>query len=186
MVDNSPVSYEVLIPEVNLQRRITRMAKQISARYQNETVTCVGVLDRGCEFMKDLVQKLTCKVQVQFVKSFTEVHQQDGREITEIFYAPQFDVAGQHLLLCEGILATGQTTDFLVRAFQARGTASITVCSLLDRRSERRVNLEPEFYGFRVGAGRVAGFGLGASEAERSQPFIFATSGKASQETGQS
>lgn len=170
--------YEVLISAHCLRIRIASMAKRISAHYRGRKVVCVAGAKQGEEFMHAVVASLTCEVEVHSIEPLTDVHREGRREVTEIFYTPQIDVAGRDVLLFEGILATGQTAGFLARSFLAHGAASLVVCSLLDRRTERRVRVPPLFYGFRVGPERVAGFGLGESESERALPFIIATSGE--------
>jgi hypoxanthine phosphoribosyltransferase len=92
---------------------------------------------------------------------------------TEIFYAPKMDIEGQHVLLCVGLLSTGLTTEFLVRTYQAQGAASVSICALLDRPSDRRVDLPIAYHGFQIGPQRLAGFGLGTPLLGRNRPFIF-------------
>jgi hypoxanthine phosphoribosyltransferase len=168
--------YQVIISEAELRRRIASLGEQISKDYEGRGVHCVGVLDNGFLFVADLVRAITCQVRCQFVKPYTSVSRGRKPETTQIFYSPEINVQGEHILLCEGILSTGQTTDFLIRNFQARGAASIAVCSLLDRPSDRRIDLDVAYYGFRVGTQRLAGFGLGfGTPVQRSNlPFIFA------------
>jgi hypoxanthine phosphoribosyltransferase len=139
-------------------------------------VHCVGVLENGFLFVADLVRAIRGEVHCEYVKPYTRVLRNCGTETTQIFYAPEIDVRGKHILLCEGILSTGQTTEFLICNYKARGAASIAVCSLLDRPSDRRVDLDIAYYGFRVGPQWMAGFGLapGASAQQSNLPFIFA------------
>jgi hypoxanthine phosphoribosyltransferase len=167
-------NYQIVISEAQLRQRIALLGRQISQDFQGRELLCVGVLENGFAFVADLVRQLTCSVRCQWVTP--RMHEIFDHNIatTEIFYTPEIDVAGHHVLLCEGILSTGQTTDFLFRTFQARGAASISVCSLLDRPSDRRVDLHVAYYGFRVGPQWLAGFGLGAPALDRNLPFIFA------------
>jgi hypoxanthine phosphoribosyltransferase len=176
MADQHREDYQVVISEDELHQRIASLGKQISKDYEGRGVHCVGVLENGSIFVADLVRSITCEVSCQFVTQYTHVFRDRDIETTQIFYAPEIDVEGRHILLCEGILATGQTTDFLIRNFQARGAASIAVCGLLDRQSDRRVDLDVAYYGFRIGPQWLAGFGLGpATPAQQSNlPFIYA------------
>lgn len=165
---------EFVISEAQLRRRIASLGRQISHDYQGRVLHCVGVLENGFLFVADLVREITCDVRCQFVKPYVHEFYDHHIATTEIFYAPEIDVEGQHILLCGGILSTGQTTEFLLRNFQARGAASIAVCSLLDRHFDRRVYLDVAYCGFLVGPQRLAGFGLGTPTLNRNLPFIFA------------
>ena len=168
--------HQVVISEGDLQRRITELGQQISKDYEGRVVHCVGVLERGFIFLADLVRAISCEVRCQFVKPYTDVIYDRDTQMTQIFYSPEIDVHGEHILLCEAILATGLTTDFLIRHFQARGAASVAVCTLLDRPSERRTEVDIAYFGFRVGPQRLAGFGLsvGSSALLGNVPYIFA------------
>jgi hypoxanthine phosphoribosyltransferase len=167
-------AYQVVIPESELRQRITALGRQISQDFEGRGVTCVGVLENGFLFVADLVRAITCEVRCEFVMPYIHEFQDRNIATTQIFYAPEIDVAGRHIVLCEGILSTGQTTEFLRRNFMARGAASVSVCSLLDREADRRVDLHSTYCGFQVGPQRLAGFGLGTAALERNLPYIFA------------
>jgi hypoxanthine phosphoribosyltransferase len=167
---------QVVISESQLRQRILSLGAQISKDFAGRSILCVGVLENGFLFAADLVRAITCEVHCEFVKRYTHVFRDCGTETTQIFYAPEIDVRGKHILLCEGILSTGLTTEFLTRNFLARGAASIAVCSLLDRPADRRVDLDVAYYGFQVGPQWLAGFGLGPSAhtLQSNLPYIFA------------
>jgi hypoxanthine phosphoribosyltransferase len=169
-----PANYQVVISEAQLRQRIDALGRQISKDFHGRVVCCVGILEDGFIFVADLVRAITGDVVCQFVKPHTQLQDSDV-ETTEIFYAPEADVEGRHVLLCHGLLSTGQTTDFLIRNFQARGAASVAVCALLDRQSARRVHLDVDYSGFLVGPQYLAGFGLGTPSLNRNLPFIFTT-----------
>jgi len=166
--------YRIVIPEGELRQRIAALGRQISQDYRGRSLHLVGVLENGLLFVADLLRAITGDVHCHFVLPYVHEFHRRNSPTTEISYAPEVDVHGRHILLCEGILATGQTTEFLRRNFQARGAASVAVCSLLDRSLDRRVDLQPTYCGFHVGEQRLAGFGLGAPALERNLPFIFA------------
>jgi hypoxanthine phosphoribosyltransferase len=47
---------------------------------------------------------------------------------------------------------------------RARGAASVKLATLLDRQSARRVQLQPDYFGFLVDEGFLAGYGLGSPQ----------------------
>jgi hypoxanthine phosphoribosyltransferase len=167
-------NYEIVVSEAQLQTRIAALGRRISRDYEGRSIFCVGVLENGFIFLADLLRSIHGDVRCQFVRTNVREILENNISTTEIFYTPEVDVAGQHVLLCDGIVSSGQTTEFLVRNLKARGAASIAVCTLLDRQSARRVHLEVTYFGFQVGPQWLAGFGLGAPTCERNVPFIFA------------
>ncbi len=171
---NDAANYPIVISEAQLRKRISAMGRQISRDYQGRGVHCVGILDDSFVFVADLVRAITCDVHCQFIKPHIRGICGSNLASKRIVYAPEADIDGQHVLLCQGIVHTGQTTDFLVRNFQARGAASVAVCALLDRHTARRVQLEIHYCGFLVGPQWLAGFGLGSPSLNRNRPFLYA------------
>jgi hypoxanthine phosphoribosyltransferase len=161
-----------------IRDRIRQLARQISDDYQGRTLHAVCVLEDGFMFMADLVRELDIPVICQFIKPEHKQIASAGSTATEIFFSPEVHVEGAHVLLVQGLLETGITTDFLVRNLTARGATSVKMATLLDRQSARRISLAPDYFGFEVDDRFVFGYGLGAPQLRRNLPYV-ATSGVA-------
>src|SRR5262249_47183914 len=97
----------------------------------------------------------------------------DGvRKHLEIHYGPEIVVRDQHVLIVEAILQSGQTSEFLVRSMMMRGAASVKLCCLLDKQPARRIELQPDYFGFLLDDSYVVGYGLGAPDVGRNLPYI--------------
>ena len=95
----------------------------------------------------------------------------------EIFFSHEPDIRGQHLLLVEGLVHSGVTSEFLMEDLRSRGAASVKLAALLDRQSARRVKLQPDYFGFLVDDEFLVGYGLGAPEqTNRNLPYLAAAS----------
>ncbi|HVJ04169.1 MAG TPA: phosphoribosyltransferase family protein [Candidatus Saccharimonadales bacterium] len=176
MANESIDKPQLVISQAQLHERIAAMGRQISHDYQGRVVHCVGILDSAFVFVADLIREIEGSVRCQFIKPYTREILGNNTATREIFFAPEVDVEDRHILLCEGILSSGQTVDFLVRNFQARGAASVALCCLLNRPSDRHVNVDVAYSGFEIGRPWLSGFGLGtpAEYLDRNVPFIFA------------
>ncbi len=161
-----------------IRDRIRQLARQISADYHGRTLHAVGVLEDGFIFMADLVRELDIPVVCQFMKPEHKEIAQAGSTATEIFFSPEVHVENAHVLLVQGLVETGVTTEFLVRNLLARGASSVKVATLLDRQSARRISFAPDYFGFEVDDRYVFGYGLGAPQLRRNLPYV-ATSGVA-------
>lgn len=163
---------KVLISAEQIRKRVQEMARQISRDYQGQTIYVVGVMENGFVFMADLVRELDMPVVCHFVKP----EQKDAsHSTTEIFFTPEVDVQGQHVLLVEAIIQSGVTSDFLIRHFQGRGASSVRLAVLLDKQASRRVSLQPDYFGFLMNHSFVVGYGLGNPHVGRNLPYIAAT-----------
>jgi hypoxanthine phosphoribosyltransferase len=155
-----------------IQKRVSEIAKQVSTDYAGKTLHVVCVLENGFMFMSDFVRQLEIPVVCHFVRADTRETMQGSTSTTEIFYAPETDVTGKDVLLVEAIVQSGITSEYLIRNFTMRGAASVKLATLLDKQSERRVMLHPEYFGFLLDESFVVGYGLGAPLLGRNLPYI--------------
>jgi hypoxanthine phosphoribosyltransferase len=166
----------VILSAEQIGTRVRELARQISSDYLDKTICAVCVLENGFMFMADLVRHMDSPVVCQFLK----VNSKKTDTTTELFFTPEPEVRGQHVLLVEGLVQSGQTSEFLLRTMLAHGAASAKLAVLLDKQSGRRVALQPDYFGFLVDEGFVVGYGLGAPEVGRNLPFIAARDRKSS------
>jgi hypoxanthine phosphoribosyltransferase len=159
-----------------LHKRVKELARQISDDYQGKTIKALAVLENAFIFMADLVREIEVPVVCQFIKPKYSRQGNNGGEVVEIFFSHEPDIRGQHILLVEGLVHSGVTTEFLMNDLRARGAASVKLVTLLDRQSARRVALQPDYFGFLVDEGFLVGYGLGAVEqTNRNIPYLAAT-----------
>jgi hypoxanthine phosphoribosyltransferase len=174
-VGTLPRELKVVLTSDQIQRRVRDIARQVSTQYEGKSLTVVGVLMNGFMFMSDLVRALEIPVVCQFITPELTEKTDGSVTSTQILYHPEIDVTGQHVLLLEGILESGITTDFLVRNLLSRGAASVKVAVMLDRQSQRRVFLQPDYFGFIVDEKYLVGYGLGLADLGRNLPYVSAS-----------
>jgi len=164
----SPTELRTLIPAEQIQKRVREMGRQISDDYRGHTIHILAVLENAFVFTADLVRTLDVPLICQFVKP-----QYRPGDVLEIFFSHGPDISGQHVLLVEGLVHSGLTTDFLMSDVRSRGAASVKLATLLDRPVARRVQLQPDYFGFLVQEPFVVGYGLGsAQQTNRNLPYL--------------
>jgi hypoxanthine phosphoribosyltransferase len=157
-----------VIPAEQIQKRVREMGRQISDDYRGRTIHVLGLLENGFIFMADLVRALEVPVICQFIKP-----QYRPGDVLEIFFSHRPDIRGQHILMVEGLVHSGVTTEFLMSDLRSRGAASVKVAALLDRQSARRVQLQTDYFGFVVDDAFLMGYGLGSPEqTNRNLPYL--------------
>src|SRR6202162_2775750 len=160
-----PELLRTVIPTEQIQKRVREMARQISADYQGKTIHALALLENGFIFMADLVRALEVPVICQFIKPRDRREQADTPAgFLEIFFSHELAIVGQHVLLIEGLVHSGVTSEFLMNDLRSRGAASVKLATLLDRQSARRVPLQPDYFGFLVDDAFVCGYGFGRPE----------------------
>lgn len=166
-------SLPVLISAEQLQKRVREMARQISDDYRGKTIHALALLENGFIFMADLVRALEVPVICQFIKPRYGHEREKSAGFLEIFFSHDGDIRGHHVLLVEGLIHSGVTTEFLLSDMKARGAASVKVATLLDRQSARRVPLQPDYFGFLVDEAFLVGYGLGSpQQTQRNLPHV--------------
>jgi hypoxanthine phosphoribosyltransferase len=165
-----------VIAAEQIQKRVKELGRHISDDYRGQTIQALAVLENGFIFMADLVRELEVPVVCQFIKpKYSKQHDSQAGEIVEIFFSHEPDIRGQHILLVEGLVHSGVTSEFLMNDLRARGAASVKLVTLLDRQSARRVALQPDYFGFLVDETFLVGYGLGAVEqTNRNIPYLAA------------
>jgi len=148
----------IVIPADQIQKRVREIARQISDDYRGQTLHAMALLENGFMFMADLVRSLEVPVTCQFIKP--RYRQQSGKgpgDFLEIFFSHEPNIKGEHVLLVEGLLHSGVTSEFLMNDLQARGAASVKLATLL-------VQLQPDYFGFLVDEAFLVGYGLGSPQ----------------------
>jgi hypoxanthine phosphoribosyltransferase len=165
-----------VIASEQIQKRVKELGRHISNDYQGQTIQALAVLENAFMFMADLVRALDVPVVCQFIKPRYTKQGNTGGEIMEIFFSHEPDIRGQHILLVEGLVHSGVTSEFLMNDLRSRGAASVKLVTLLDRQSARRVALQPDYFGFLVDEVFLVGYGLGAVEqVNRNIPYLAAS-----------
>jgi hypoxanthine phosphoribosyltransferase len=170
-----------IITTDQIQKRIKELGRQISDDYKGQTVQILAVLENAFMFLADLVRSLEVPVVCQFIKpKYTQPASGAAHDAMEIFFSHEPDIRGQHILLVEGLVHSGVTSEFLMNDLRSRGAASVKLVTLLDRQSARRVSLQPDYFGFLVDETFLVGYGLGAVEqTNRNLPYLAAANPRA-------
>src|SRR5271170_6226872 len=165
-----------VIAAEQIQKRVKELARQISDDYQGQTIQALAVLENAFIFLADLVRALDVPVVCQFIKpKYTRSQGNDANasDVMEIFFSHEPDIRGRHILLVEGLVHSGVTSEFLMSDLRSRGAASVKLVTLLDRQAARRVPLQPDYFGFLVDETFLVGYGLGAVEqTSRNLPYL--------------
>ncbi len=160
----------VLYSSAELQRRTHELAGQISSDYAEQRPVLVGVLRGVFCFLADLIREVTIPVEIEFMAiSYYGGNQSPGVKITKDL---DVNVSGRHIIMVEDIVDTGMTLNYLLGHLRAKGPASITVCTLLDKRIRRIVDVPIKYVGFEVQDEFVVGYGLDYNGEYRNLPFI--------------
>lgn len=163
---------EVLIPEEDIRKRIGEIAEELSEKYKGEEVLLVGILNGSVFFLAELAQKMTIPVEIDFMaaSSYGSGMESSGRVLITKDLARSIE--GDHVIIVEDIVDTGQTLHLLTEMLQERNPASLELAVLLNKPSRRKVCLDADYVGFDIPDAFVVGWGLDYDQKYRDLPFI--------------
>jgi bifunctional protein TilS/HprT len=160
----------VFFSAAQIQRRVRQLAREISHDYEGRHLLLVGVLRGVFCFMSDLMRYLTVPADVDFM-AISYYGAESGRAV-HVTKDLDLSLEGRHVLLVEDIVDTGMTLSFVIGYLKARNPASLTVCTLLDKRVRRLAEAPLTYIGFEVPDEFLVGYGLDYQEEYRNLPFI--------------
>ena len=159
----------VLFSATDIEKRVIELAGQISNDFSGRRPVLIGVQRGFICFMADLMRRITIPLDLDFMTISYYGQGQDGvRVIKDV----ELSLTGRHVILVEDIVDTGITLDYLLRHLRAHNPASLSVCTLLDRRARRLVHINLNYVAFEVPDEFVVGYGLDYHEEYRNLPFI--------------
>lgn len=162
----------VLYGREDIRRRVRELGRAITGDYVGRDPLLITVLKGGAVFLADLIRCIDRPVQTHFmaISRYGDVEESLGR--VQILLDVDADLSGRHVLLVEDIVDTGLTSRYLLSALRSRGTATLELCTLLDKSARRIVPLEPRYVGFDCPDRFVIGYGLDFDERYRNLPDI--------------
>jgi hypoxanthine phosphoribosyltransferase len=151
---------------------VDQLADQISKDYGQRELVMVCILKSAFMFLSDLVRRLQIPVQVDFVRvaSYGSGMKTSGR--VEITKDIEISVEGKDVLIIEDIIDSGRTVQFLKDRLALSKPNSIKVCTLLDKKARREVEMKADYVGREIEDVFVVGYGIDFDEAYRNLPEI--------------
>lgn len=140
--------------------------------YADEPPVLVNVLKGGVVFLADLIRAIKLPIEIDFmeVSSYGDGTQSSG--IVRILEDLSHSITDRHVIIVEDIVDTGLTLKYIIENLETRHPKSLKICTLLDRRGRREVELGLDYVGFVVPDKFVIGYGLDLAQKYRNLPHI--------------
>ncbi len=143
----------------------------INIDYQGRRPIMVGVLKGAFIFLADLLKAIDIPVEVDFLS----IHSYNGTESSGVVRITQdlsLNIQTRDVILVEDIVDSGRTLDYIIENLKTRQPKSITVCTLLKKRTKRFNKVELKYVGFEIPDRFVVGYGLDYNNQYRNLNFI--------------
>lgn len=164
---------KTLLTADEIRAGVARLAREISATYQESPLTIVGVMTGSVVLLADLIRLLEMPLRVGVLQASSYRGGMNRGELT-IDAGMTLDIAGRDVLLVDDILDTGHTLARTVELLKQLGPHSVRTCVLLHKRGRQEVDFDSDFVGFEIPDEFVVGYGLDYEDHYRNLPFVAA------------
>ena len=162
----------VMITEEQIRRKAAEIGKQITEEFRDQDVVMVGILRGAVLWMADIMKAVDLKMSIDFmaVSSYGASTRSSG--VVRINKDLETDIEDKVLIIVEDIVDSGVTLNYLKKYFESRGARKVVICTLLDKPSGRRVDIDVDYIGFTVDDRFIVGYGLDYDQKYRNLPYI--------------
>jgi bifunctional protein TilS/HprT len=160
----------ILFTAAEIEAKVKELAGRISQDYTGYDLVLVGMQRGFICFMADLIRYITIPLNLDFMT--ISYYGGSDHSIVKITKDLDLNISGKHVLVIEDIVDTGMTLNSVLGQLRSRKVASIAVCTLLDKKMRRIVDVPLKYVGFEVQDEFLVGYGLDYREEYRNLPFI--------------
>lgn len=168
----------VLISSDTIREKVKELGAQISRDYEGNEIILVGVLKGGFVFLADLIREITIPVEMDFISVSSYGSSTKSSGVVRIIKDIDVNISGKHIIIVEDIIDTGLTIRHLKELLSTRSPKSVKVCTIFDKPSRRKVEIEAEYQGLIIPDKFVIGYGLDYDEKYRNLPDLCVLSPK--------
>ena len=165
---------EPLITRAQIERRVRELAEEINGDFAGygRPLSVIIVLKGACFFAVDLLKHLELPTQIDFLEASSYAGTTSTGEV-RLIKDITMPIAGTDVLLVEDIVDSGLTASWLGSHLASHQPASVRLCTLLDKPSRRRHDVQIDYTGFVIPDAFVLGYGLDYDEGYRNLPAIY-------------
>ncbi len=166
------LSLSQLYSAEQIATRVKELARQIDHDYRGREILIVAVLKGAFLFVADLVRAVETPTIVDFIRlaSYGSATQSSG--IIELRKDLEISIKDRDVLVIEDIVDSGQTLESLRTLLLNRQPASLRICTLIDKKAQRIVEVPVDYVGFSMDDGFIVGYGMDLDEKHRDLPGI--------------
>jgi len=154
-----------------IQSKVAELADRISRDYVGKEILAVGILKGSFMFFSDLVRALQQPVTIDFIVAASYIRTTSTGEV-KVHYDIKEDLKGKNVLLIDDIIDTGISLNFLRERILSKNPESVKICTLLNKKERRIVDVHLDYVGFDIPNVFVVGYGLDYENRFRNLPYI--------------
>lgn len=163
---------KTLIPEAEIRNRVVQLGETLSREYEGRPLTILGVLTGSIVLLADLIRASSVPLRVALIQasSYGGTRTSPGKLNINDELVP--DLKGRDVVILDDIFDTGRTMVGLIKTVSEFEPNSVKSAVLLWKTERTEVEMQPDFFGFKIPDEFVVGYGLDYNDEYRHLPFI--------------
>ncbi len=166
------VVMRILISESEIRERVKELGSRLSEEYSGRPLTILGVLTGSIVLLADLIRATSVPLRVALISasSYVGTRTTPGDLAVNSSLVP--DLKGRDVVILDDIFDTGNTMVGMFAAVQEFAPSSVRSAVLLWKTERSCVDLEPDYFCFKIPDEFVVGYGLDYNDEFRHLPYI--------------
>ena len=174
MLDRKIEDLKILFTQEQIEQKTKELADKINKDCGSDSeLVLICVLKGSTMFCCDLAKYLKMPVEMEFIRvsSYSNTKTSSGNVQAIDLTLPNLE--DKNVLIVEDIIDTGCTMEFLINILcRTHKPKNLKVVTFLNKKIARKVNIEPDYYGFDIDDKFVVGYGLDYEGYMRNLPYI--------------
>jgi hypoxanthine phosphoribosyltransferase len=167
------ITKEVMISEQEIKDKVIELGKMITEDYKGKDLVVICVLKGAIMFVSDLIKEIKLPLAIDFMAVSSYGNSTKSSGVVKIIKDLDDSIEGKDVLIVEDIIDSGLTLAYLLDNLESRDPNSIEICTLLDKPTGRKTDVDTKYVGFEIKDEFVVGYGLDYAEKYRNVPHIF-------------
>ena len=151
--------FEIYIPNDEIQRVISEMAKKINKDLAGKDVIFLGILNGAFMFASDLFREITLDSQISFLKLASYAGTSSTGTVKRLIGINE-DIFNKTVVILEDIVDTGVTLDNIIKQLKGYEPAEILVATMLFKPDAYTKDLMLDYVGLEIPNDFILGYGL--------------------------
>lgn len=163
-----------MITKEEIAERIREMGEEITRDFENDDapLVVVGLLKGSVIFMADLVREIRLPLTMDFMEVSSYGDEFESTREVKIIKDLEAGVKGKNVLVVEDIIDSGLTLKKVLKMMGSRGAKKVSLCTLLNKKERREVEVDVQYTGFEIPNEFVLGYGLDVKQEYRNIPYV--------------
>jgi hypoxanthine phosphoribosyltransferase len=164
---------ECLYDEATVRGAVDRLAGEVTAALAGRNPLLLCPMTGGVVLAGHLLPQLDFPLEFDYIHATRYAGALSGGELTWKV-TPTADLTGRHVLIVDDVLDRGITLAALVDFCRREGAASVLTLVLVDKRCQRKADIEANFVGLTAPDRYLFGWGMDYPGYLRNVPGIYA------------